>query len=620
MSRSLRRFLPRLACVAGLALSPSIAAGQSAPLTFTPCPTLSEIGCSTLSVPVDRAAPTGARLSLTVHRIPARGTPKGTLLALAGGPGEAAATKAGGLERLMAELAPDYDVVVFNQRGTGDTALECRAFEVRQDLARAAAQCADQIGPQRVFFTTNDSVADIEDLRVALGAPTLTLAGVSYGTLVAQAYARTHPTRVARMVLDSVVPRTGVDIRQTDAHAAARRILREMCARNACRGVTSDLAGDVAAVERRLQVRGIPGVRVDENGRARRGVFGGPSRPEALFDLFTVGDALPALRQALPAALRSARQGDASALMRLAITEPTGASGDQISVALLSATLCGESALPWNASMTGPQRLAARDAFFAATPARDAAPFRRPGGTSLYSRLCILWPNAAAETLPTAPLPDVPVLLLSGSADTRTPIEWAQRVAAELPRAQSLVAVNAGHSILPRGSRCVAAAVRRFLADGNGAGRCVTPVGPPRRVAVMPTRFSDVRPLPGVPVKVGRTLQAVRLTLADVNTAITFGTPAGQQRLRVTGLRGGRGFVTITRAELQLTMEKMSGVPGVTVSGVARTRLSNRDRRYRLTVGGSQASRGVLVVQGTRARGVLDGVPFSIPFPRYRNG
>ena len=91
--------------------------------------------------------------------------------------------------RAVSQAAPRYRVVAFDQRGTGPTALRCGALDgaaADGDLALAAARCAEQIGPRRAHFTTADSVADLEDLRVALGAPRLTLVGVSYGTLVAQ--------------------------------------------------------------------------------------------------------------------------------------------------------------------------------------------------------------------------------------------------------------------------------------------------------------------------------------------------------------------------------------------------------------------------------------------------
>ncbi len=56
------------------------------------------------------------------------------------------------------------------------------------------------------FYTTTDAIADLEAVRQTLGAPSFDLVGVSYGTRVAQQYARAYPKAVRSMVLDGVVP------------------------------------------------------------------------------------------------------------------------------------------------------------------------------------------------------------------------------------------------------------------------------------------------------------------------------------------------------------------------------------------------------------------------------
>ena len=52
----------------------------------------------------------------------------------------------------------------------------------------------DDPGPNRAHYATSDTVADLEDLRAALGAERWSLDGVSYGSYVAQRYAAAHPT------------------------------------------------------------------------------------------------------------------------------------------------------------------------------------------------------------------------------------------------------------------------------------------------------------------------------------------------------------------------------------------------------------------------------------------
>src|SRR5215217_8435494 len=76
--------------------------------------------------------------------------------------------------------------------GTGASGLlRCPALERDPRLRStvAAEKCARRLGPRRAFYTTPDSVADMEAIRNAVGARKLTLFGISYGTELALAYA-----------------------------------------------------------------------------------------------------------------------------------------------------------------------------------------------------------------------------------------------------------------------------------------------------------------------------------------------------------------------------------------------------------------------------------------------
>ena len=85
--------------------------------------------------------------------------------------------------------------------------------------------CATTLGDRRQFFTTHDTVEDLEALRVALKADKLTLDGISYGTYTAQRYALAYPRRVKALVLDSVVPAEGSTMLVTTQMKATGRVL-----------------------------------------------------------------------------------------------------------------------------------------------------------------------------------------------------------------------------------------------------------------------------------------------------------------------------------------------------------------------------------------------------------
>src|SRR4029079_18496624 len=60
---------------------------------------------------------------------------------------------------------------------------------------------------------------------------------------------------------------------------------------------------------------------------------------------------------------------------------------------------------------------------------------------------CVGWPSpAGGASLATGPLPDVPLLAISGGFDMRTPTEGARAVVSRFPHGQLLVVPGVGHS------------------------------------------------------------------------------------------------------------------------------------------------------------------------------
>ena len=266
------------------------------------------------------------------------------------------------------------------------------------------------------------------------------LGGVGYGAVAALAYARAHPDRVARLVLDTPVdPEAldGLDLeRLRSVHAGAARDLR---ARAPAGPPAAIPLGDLTKLDRRLRTRPVTGTVALPNGRRARAGFGGPRDPRALLDLLAAGDRLPALRAGVPAAVRSAVANDPAPLLRLAAraVEP-----DQPARRTRAATRLA----------TGlPRRVAALDRRDARRRPRHR-PDRRGGGAcrtptlapfgrgavlgGSLAQLCTAWPEGP-QALPAGPLPDVPVLVLSGREDVQAPAEAVARVAARFPRATS---------------------------------------------------------------------------------------------------------------------------------------------------------------------------------------
>ena len=416
-----------------------------------PCPTQPRFTCSTLVVPLDPAGQAPETLRLAVGVAGGGRATRGDLLFLTGGPGQPGVPFLTRIQASLRAALAGYRLVMFDQRGTGDGALECPPLQRAagaSDLTvvppATVSACARSIGADRRYYTTSETVADIEELRAALGASRLTLDGVSYGTYVAERYALAHPTRVTRMVLDSVVPQTGVDPLYRAALARSGRVLRSVCVQERCGW---DPAADLAAVVRRLH-----------DGPALLDALvaesvGAPNFPGVLVALHAARAGRPAALDAWQAAVRRAQAVPARIL----------------SQGLHESTLCQELAPPWDPAAPASRRAATLEALAASTPKVDLHPFDRATATGNgLAQGCLSWPPTRPGLVPAGaqngPLPPVPILLLSGERDLSTPLPWARAEAAMAPGGRLLEVPGAGHSVQLRArDPAVRPAVARFL-------------------------------------------------------------------------------------------------------------------------------------------------------------
>jgi pimeloyl-ACP methyl ester carboxylesterase len=437
-------FLPLL--LAAFAVAGSASARGSVLHDVHPC-TAAGFTCATLDVPLDHADPARGTLHLRVGMGDNVHAPHGVLLVLSGGPGQPGLPILDGYvsEALSAERS-QYRIVVFDQRGTGGGALDCKALQHEMgssDLtppkASAVRACARKLGARRQFFGTDDVVADMDALRQALGVDRWSLDGISYGTYVGERYALAHRSHVSKLVLDSVVPQAGeIDLGVAE-FAAVRRVLRSVCGA-AC-------VSDLATVVRRDRL--------------------GPQ----LFDALTFDSiADPTYRKFwnVPAALHAARHGRRKQLDRFLAAashfqrETPAAALDQ---GLHASALCADWRYPWGtaaAPLAG--RAAKLRAAVARIPAAKLYPFdARTASGNGFVRQCLPW----APTKPT-PLPHgklhVPTLLVNGNHDLSTPLAWARRQLALTPHGKLVVVPGAGHSVQSRAVSDVGrSAVAHFL-------------------------------------------------------------------------------------------------------------------------------------------------------------
>jgi pimeloyl-ACP methyl ester carboxylesterase len=216
--------------------------------------------------------PAGRKIELFVARVPAISFNKqpDPLFLIAGGPGTSAVdlytSSAGPFDRIRR----DRDIILLDQRGTGRShRLDCaysdrNLFERVGDIKLEAenARCRDELSKRADLrqYTTSVAVRDLDEVRRALGYERINLFGNSYGTRVAQHYARRYPRSTRTLILDGVVNPEVVlgPAIALDAERALERILKRCLADTACTKAFTDPTADYRELRRRLAERPVP--------------------------------------------------------------------------------------------------------------------------------------------------------------------------------------------------------------------------------------------------------------------------------------------------------------------------------------------------------------------------
>jgi len=177
----------------------------------------SQVKCGKLRVPENYLQPKGKSIAINFAVLPAIDDSeyKTPLMFLAGGPGQAAVELATGLNRIFREVRKTRDIILVDQRGTGESsALSCE-FEAVDNVYSALA---DELNPQEVIdcvaqfkgdvtqYNSENAIRDFDAVRAALGHEKLNIYGGSYGTRAGLVFMRMFPESLDSVVLDSVGP------------------------------------------------------------------------------------------------------------------------------------------------------------------------------------------------------------------------------------------------------------------------------------------------------------------------------------------------------------------------------------------------------------------------------
>jgi pimeloyl-ACP methyl ester carboxylesterase len=473
------------ACGAGAPAAALATAGPSSKVDMADCqltaPGLTatvKARCGTWTVPEDRANAGGRKVNLRVAIVASvsRSPAPDPLFFVAGGPGQAATESFVVLAGAFEQIRQKRDIVLVDQRGTGqsgalqcsnedqtDEALSLSDAEAQARLKQEVAACLKGLKADPRFYTTPIAVRDLDDVRAALGYDKINLYGVSYGTRVAQTYLHDYPEHVRTVILDGVVPQDeALGLNEARDAQRALDLIFDRCGSDpgcqaAFPNVRAEFATLLAALEKEPARVTLPhpvtGKVVDVLLTRRQA--------GAAVRLLSYTPETAAL---LPLLIHTAAQGNAAPLAAqwLIVSEDLSQS---VSLGLNLSVVCAE-----DAPFLQPEALAQAN--------RDT--YLQNGESDNIQFMCSVWPHGTLPADFKQPVKStLPVLLLSGEADPVTPPANADRVAQALPQSLRLVVPGDGHNVIYRG--CLPRVAADFVKSGTVQGldtACVQDIGP----------------------------------------------------------------------------------------------------------------------------------------------
>lgn len=423
--------------------------------------------CGTLAVPEDRSNPTGQQIDLHVAVIPAikRDPEPDPLFMLAGGPGQSAIETFPAMIPLMNRIHQDRDIVLVDQRGTGESnPLRCLMPEdellSEQEVLDKLKKCPETLDADLRFYITEIAMTDLDKVRSALGYETINLYGASYGTRAALTYLRMFPEHVRTVTLDAVVDPGFVMLLDAarDGQAALDHFLARCDADPACNmnfpDLRSEFEGLLARVEASPLEITIPHPLTNKP-------LDLTITRQLILNLVFNTLYVPDLVATLPLSIHTAY-------------------ADENYVPLISQVYLINAGL--------------YDGMFYAVTCTEDAPLisaaeaiERSEGrvfgdrTVDFVEVCVEWPKGQVSSEFREPITsDIPVLILSGEADPITPPSHAEAVAESLTNETHLIFAGMGHGNLA--SRCTIGIFNDFIENASTTGldiECMEDIEPP---------------------------------------------------------------------------------------------------------------------------------------------
>jgi pimeloyl-ACP methyl ester carboxylesterase len=478
--------MKRLCALAGFLGFAAICAAQSLPtkLALKPCRLehparmlALTAECASVTVPENYEQPNGRKIDLFVARVPAISLNKKAdpLFLIAGGPGTSAVdlytSSAGPFDRVRR----DRDIILVDQRGTGRShRLDCdygdhNLFERIDEIEVGAEniKCREELSKKSDvrMFTTSVAVRDLDGVRRLLGYETINLYGNSYGTRVAQHYARRYPAATRTVILDGVVNPEVVlgPAIAIDAERALERILARCQADAACRKAFTDPSADYRALRAQLTAKPVKTM-VSDAATGRPIHFDFTARHlSAVLRFASYNDDQAAL---LPLSLHLANHESNFTPLASQFRVFAQSLESSFAYGMHNSVACSE-----DAPLIDPSKLD-----------REALKATHMGAEQVEQLIeaCKEWPKGVADADLHAPFKsNAAALLLSGADDPVTPPSYA--ALAQRAFADSDHVIIAGHGHGQLGAPCVDRIIADFVTAGTAKGldmRCTAKLKP----------------------------------------------------------------------------------------------------------------------------------------------
>jgi pimeloyl-ACP methyl ester carboxylesterase len=416
--------------------------------------------CGKVEVWEDRIARAGRKLALKVIVLPGlrREPAPDPIFYFAGGPGAGAAKMARMIREPFRSLQTDRDIVLVDQRGTGDSnPLTCKLDEEKVDqeiepsVDKLRACLAAYPAKADVRdYTTTIAMDDLDDVRQFLGYPRINLYGGSYGTRAAIVYARRHADHVRAVILDSVAP---TDMRiplymARDGQRALELLLHDCDQDPACHKrfpaigerLTQLLARLNSQPERVHIIHPRTGAAIEIN-----------IRRVMISNILFAALYSPQTAALVPLLIERAEKGDYQGF--LALGSLNDGVADNMALGMQFSVLCSEDAPRIEAG---------------AIERESAGTFLGGDVAGWRMKICDFWPRGQVDSsYYDYARSDAPALILSGELDPVTPPSWGQQVASHWKNSRHIIVPGTGHGAIASG--CVMKLAREFLDKASAA-------------------------------------------------------------------------------------------------------------------------------------------------------